>query len=132
MEQAEALDNLEYLGWVSREQVVAALDSGDMLVLPSSIESFGTVALEAMARRRLVLVSPQCGIADWPDCAGGIIQMHAGETLPDAIERVRTMDEAERREIAYTACSTARTLSEHAVQQWLDICAALASGITPT
>jgi len=126
--KAKELDNLDYIGWVSREQVMAVLDSVDLLVLPSSIESFGTAALEAMSRKRLVLVSPHCGIADDPFFADGIFQMRATETLSQAIERIANLDYAKRREVADTAYRCARTLSFNAVDQWLDILAGLVAG----
>ena len=49
-DQAAEIPNLDFLGWVSRERLLAEMDKADMLVLNSVVESFGTVALEAMAR----------------------------------------------------------------------------------
>lgn len=63
VEQAcKASANLTFHGWCRRQQVVEILDRCQVLVLPSSVEAFGTVALEAMARERLVITTPACGI----------------------------------------------------------------------
>lgn len=63
---ASELGNLELVGWLNRAELVAQIDAHDVLVLPSELESFGSVAFEAMARARLVAVTETCGIADWP------------------------------------------------------------------
>ena len=85
---AQALPNLTYAGWLTRDGIRDALDATDLLVLPSQVEAFGTVALEAMARGRITLVSAGCGIADWPAFADGLEVMHNDEPLTGAIERL--------------------------------------------
>ena len=42
---ARRLDNLCFAGWRSRGEVMTFLDSHDVLILPSAVEAFGTVAL---------------------------------------------------------------------------------------
>lgn len=63
------------------------MDRSDMLVLPSHLETFGTVALEAAARRCLVRVSSRCGLLDWEDFSGSVLRMREDESLADAIAR---------------------------------------------
>jgi glycosyltransferase involved in cell wall biosynthesis len=77
--QAERLPNLEYIGWVKRPRILPLIDDVDALVLPSTVESFGTIALEAMARGRLVVVSSQCGILSWNLLKRGLFQMREDE-----------------------------------------------------
>ncbi|MFN2601757.1 MAG: glycosyltransferase [Gemmatimonadaceae bacterium] len=51
---------VEFLGRLSREQVIEELDKCDALVLPSSIETFGVVLIEALVRGKPV-VATRCG-----------------------------------------------------------------------
>lgn len=89
---ASTLPNLEYLGWLGREAMLSAIDTADLLILPSHVESFGTIAMEAMARSRPVLVSAQCGINEWEQLAPGLFRMGAGESAAQAIARVSSLD----------------------------------------
>ncbi|MEJ2669590.1 MAG: glycosyltransferase [Gammaproteobacteria bacterium] len=82
---SRSLPNVRLHGWVDRSAMDRVLDDHDVLVLPSRIESFGTVALEAMARQRLVIVSPACGITEWPCLRGGLRVMDPQETLTEAL-----------------------------------------------
>ena len=107
---AEGLKNLNYLGWVNRVELLKLIDDHDILVLPSHVESFGTVALEAMSRQRLALVSKHCGISDWPDLRAGLLVIGTDETLTTALERL-SKDSAESR------IATAEKARECAVAQ---------------
>ncbi len=113
--------NVESLGWVDREQVLKVLDTVQVLVLPSSYETFGSIALEAMARQRIALVSPQCGISRWPDLAEGLVVMHEGERLAEALGRVRAMSAEERRERARRARVAAEDLSRRTIADWVSV-----------
>jgi glycosyltransferase involved in cell wall biosynthesis len=119
--QAAESDNLEYLGWVPRHRVLDAMDESDLLVLPSRFETFGTVAFEAMVRRRLALVSQACGIVRWPELARGLFVMGEGESLTEAIRRVEAMEPSERDAVAQRGMLGARRLSHDTIQQWLEI-----------
>ncbi len=116
---AREMPNLDYIGWLDRDRMRAVVDSMDMLVLPSAIESFGTVALEAMARGRLVLVSAACGILDWPALNRGLFRINQGETLAQAIVRVAELDEAIRRKKSQLARQAAIELNEWSNRSWL-------------
>jgi glycosyltransferase involved in cell wall biosynthesis len=125
-ERAAALPNLEYLGWQSRDGVVNALDDVDMLVLPSKVEAFGTVVLEAMARRRLVLTSAACGINDWPSLADGIYTFKPEENLGAVIRDIGALSPDERDKKAAYAMMQSRAVNEETVDEWL----AVLSGLT--
>jgi len=116
---AAQASNIEYVGWVSRQGVASVMDRADMLLLPSEVEAFGTIALEAMARRRLVLVSGSCGILNWPDLAPGVYAMDSGESLTDAVSRIASLPYEERRQKADTAHAAARAFNEQTIGQWL-------------
>lgn len=118
------LSNLTYAGWVSREGVRAVIDHSDMLLLPSRVESFGTIALEALARRRRVLVSPECGILNWPDLALGVDTPAPGETLTCAIRRIAGSSEDNKRRPSSEQIP--RRFNEKTLQQWLHLLTAAA------
>lgn len=118
---AERLANLKCLGWVSRQQLLDAMDEADLLVLPSAVESFGTVALEAMSRARLVLVTPTCGIVEWPDLARKLFQVDVDQTVAEAIREVEGLTPGERKTVAAEAAIAARHLNTQSVQHWLSL-----------
>ncbi|WP_295886671.1 glycosyltransferase [uncultured Thiohalocapsa sp.] len=121
LEQAEDLPNLHYVGWVKRQQIMPLIDGADALVLPSTVESFGTIALEAMARARLVVVSSQCGILSWETLKRGLFQIHANETLGDTLARVRALDHAILERKADIAREAARELNDRNLRHWLHV-----------
>lgn len=85
---AAAIPNLNLLGWVDRLQMDRVMDAHDALVLPSKVESFGTVALEAMARQRIVVVSQACGIQSWSCLRAGLTVMQPDESLAQVLMRL--------------------------------------------
>jgi len=114
------LPNLDFRGWQPRDTLVDIIDEHDLLLLPSHIESFGTVALEAMSRGRLVLVSRTCGITDWPDLAAGLFIIADDETPADALRRIAALPQAVRLEQAARAHRTARKFNEWNLQTWIN------------
>ena len=124
-EQVEAsarrLDNLALHGWCAREAVQIAVDQHDLLVLPSRVEAFGTVALEAMARARLVMVTPECGISQWPDLNQGLEVMAPGETPLQALERLEAMPVEHLQETARAGARLSRELNDVSLAQWEDV-----------
>ena len=119
--RSKQLANLTYLGWLTRTQLLGVLDEADMLILPSHVESFGTIALEGMARNKTVLVSAQCGLLDWPDLNRGVFNMAQNETVADAIARVASLDYGVRNRKAKLAADAARDLNAWNVKNWLTI-----------
>lgn len=92
---AEGLANVEFHGWVDRAQLIRLLDTHDALVLPSTVESFGTVAMEAMMRQRLVLVSAACGIAEWAELRSGLIVISSQSTVTEELRKASQLSEFE-------------------------------------
>ena len=121
--EAARLPNLDYIGWVKRQRIMPLIDSVDALVLPSTVESFGTVALEAMVRARLVVVSAHCGILSWNLLKRGLVQMHDGETLSNALRRVRKLDPAILERKVGIARDAARDLNDRNLRHWLRVLA---------
>jgi glycosyltransferase involved in cell wall biosynthesis len=117
--------NLRYVGWVGRNDVKGVIDGADMMILPSKVESFGTIALEAMARGRWVLVSENCGIVNWPDLRKGVYVIGKNETLSNAIRRVSGLDESARIQKAHDALLAARAFNAYTIRQWTDLFTAI-------
>lgn len=117
---AEELPNLNYIGWLDREGLLAAMDSHDALILPSHVESFGTIALEAMARQRLVVVSNACGIADWPELAQPLLVKSADEDVTDVLRRALQLSEFEVAARARQARQAVVKHNDANLSLWLD------------
>ncbi len=130
-ERATALPNLDYLGWCSREQVVEAVDAAQVLVLPSTVEAFGTVALEAMARQRLVIATPACGINEWPQLARALTVIAPGESLADTVRRLAAHTPAQRQAQALAARAAAMAMNRGAVEHWARVLADCAGPEAP-
>jgi len=120
-EQCRSLPNLTQVGWVKRARILALMDSVDALVLPSQVESFGTIALEAMARARAVLVSPACGILSWELLSRGLFQIRDDEHLADALARLRDLDPALRERKAHIARAAALEINRRNLDHWLAV-----------
>ena len=121
IQQTRLNQNLRFLGWCPRQAVREQIDQHDLLILPSSVEAFGTVALEAMARKRLVLTTPACGINDWKSLARGLVTMEPDESLLQAVQRIERLPEAEREYIRLQGYCGARQLNEETLDQWLSV-----------
>jgi glycosyltransferase involved in cell wall biosynthesis len=126
--QSRKLSNLTYLGWRTRSSMPAILDSIDMIILPSHVESFGTTALEAMARNRIVLASQNCGIFDWPLLKQNIFRVRKTETLADAIRRIARLDHQRLKEKAEGGCVAARQFNDWTINNWIEILNTSGSG----
>lgn len=119
--QAKGMANVEFLGWLKREQLIDLLDASSLLLLPSKLETFGSVALEAMARGRPALVSANAGIHDWPLLRDGLFALSPDETLSDAIARLVALPPETWQQKAQLARKAAEQLNDETVQQWADI-----------
>lgn len=117
--QCQHLRNVVVLGHIPREEVVKLIDEHDMLLLPSHLEAFGTIALEAMSRRRLVLVSSHCGILSWAALKRGLFQIESDEHPAAAISRIRELDPQHRESKAEAAMQAALAAHEEALLGWL-------------
>ena len=121
--EAATLPNLTMLGWLDRDGLYEALEECDMLVLPSHVESLGTVALEALSRGRTVLVSLNCGITEWPNLDRALFRIHKDETTAQAIDRVAHIDHALRQKKATLGIDGAQEMNSWAIDGWLEVIA---------
>lgn len=122
----DRLPNLEAHPWLDREGVREIIDGTDMLVLPSRHETFGTAAFEAMIRGRLTLVSPACGINEWPTLRRALFVMQPEEDVTAALHRLRGRPATELRQIASSARNAALDIHHRAVADWLNLLQRLA------
>ena len=120
-EAAEALSNVRFTGWLSRKALIELLDESSFLLLPSRIETFGSVALEAMARGRPALVSANAGIHDWSNLADGLFSLREDESLADAIARLLQLPPESWREKAELARAAAGNLNHATIRQWGEV-----------
>lgn len=118
-EAAVQQSNLKYLGWISRDVVLNEIDRSQLLLLPSIYETFGTVALEALARKRFVLTSPDCGIASWPAFSSSIFTTHDPESLGQSIKRVAAMSHDDRVNLAEHGWNSVRLFNDNTIRTWL-------------
>ncbi|MFO8155313.1 MAG: glycosyltransferase [Pseudomonadota bacterium] len=119
-EAAARLENLDYRGWLERADLLALMDTIDLLLLPSHQETFGSVALEAMARGRPALVSASAGIHDWPELAPALFTLHAGDDLATLLEDLREQPDA-LTAAAEAAHEAARRLNDRTIEHWLAV-----------
>lgn len=117
---ASHFPNLEYLGWLSREDLRKTLDQHDALLLPSHFETFGTIALEAMAREKLVFVSEGCGITHWDSLLPGLFVID-DTGLVNALKSALRKSPEERQNTARTANQLAIAWNDDVMNRWSQI-----------
>jgi glycosyltransferase involved in cell wall biosynthesis len=117
------LPNLEYLGWLARDDAMQALDAADILILPSEVEAFGTVALEALARGRVALVSETCGIRQWQSLRPNLFVISADESPAQAIARVTGVSGEALRRRSRQGRDAVRAAVSEALEEWLRVLA---------
>lgn len=118
---AEELDNLNYRGWLSRSALRVLIDESSLLVLPSHMETFGSIALEALSRGRPALVSENAGIHHWPQLADALIPLSNGDSVARALDELADWPAETWREKASLARQAAETLNRETVEQWLAV-----------
>jgi glycosyltransferase involved in cell wall biosynthesis len=112
------LANLRYMGWLDRTTVMDEIDRSEVLVLPSVVETFGTVALEALARRRYVLASRECGIAKWPSLSVGLFTIGTHESVASGLNAIASMRPADRNRHAQPSWGAVRRFNQNTIRVW--------------
>ncbi|MBN2095719.1 MAG: glycosyltransferase family 4 protein [Candidatus Aenigmarchaeota archaeon] len=80
-------DRVDVLGFVPRRQHLKLISEARGLIIPSRYESFGMVALEAMASKTPVLVSEGCGISEYLACGkNAVIFKYGASSMAEAID----------------------------------------------
>lgn len=87
----QVTENVEFLGALTRQQVVEQMQMCDCFVLPSRYETFGVVYIEAMACGKPVIAVANGGPDDFVHEFNGIlIQPEQEEELVQALDRMIT------------------------------------------
>ncbi len=128
---AAALQNVHFKGWLTREQLIELIDGASCLLLPSKLETFGSVALEAMARGRPALVSANAGIHDWPELKDGLIALPPGQSLSEAIQSCLQQAPEYWQRTAEAARRAAEQLNQATLAQWAGVLAKYAKPPRP-
>ena len=115
------LDNVHFHGWLDRRELRLLMDESDLLLLPSRLETFGSIALEAMARGRPALVAAGAGIHEWNTLKDGLITLHEGEAIADKIRSLREQSVQTRRARSDRARVAAERLNGDTITEWGDM-----------
>lgn len=86
-----------FTGPLYGQEKVAALHDADLFVLPSSSESFGNAAAEALAAGTPVIVTRECGIAPFIGGRAGAVVEGDVTSLADAMQRLLQDDQLRER-----------------------------------
>jgi len=121
VQQARPLKNVQFMSWLNREELVNIIDLSNALILPSKIETFGSVAYEAMARGRPVIVSKDSGIVQWEHLRQTLIILQRPEDLSQAIHQLVDMHPEERTRVSDQSHRAARDFHEQTLNQWVDL-----------
>lgn len=120
-QQARSLSNVQFMGWLNREELVNIIDLSNALVLPSKIETFGSVAYEAMARGRPVIVSKNSGIVQWEQLRQQLLILEHPNDLSQAIHQLLEIPPQERARLSDQSHRAARDFHEQTLNQWIDL-----------
>ncbi|NBB80202.1 MAG: glycosyltransferase [Verrucomicrobia bacterium] len=119
--EAASIGNVRFTGWLSRDALVDLLDSSSLLLLPSKMETFGSVALEAMARGRPALVSANAGIHDWPLLKAGLFKLEQDQPLTDALSAILKLPADTWQRKGRDARKAAEQLNDETITQWISV-----------
>jgi len=115
---AKQFRNLRLTGWLNRHELCDEIDQAELLILPSHMETFGTVALEALARGRPALVAESAGIHTWPSLSDSLFTISNDQSLTEALNNLLRLPDRIWAEKAGYARQAAETLNDRTVKQW--------------
>lgn len=119
--EAEASQHasLRLTGWLEREELIKEVDASDLLLLPSHMETFGTVALEAMARGKPALVAANAGIHTWPSLKEALFILDTEQDIAKVLEEIRQLPAETWHQKSLAATQAACTLNNETIDQWV-------------
>lgn len=117
--EASHLPNLRLTGWLDREGLRAEVDDSSLLILPSHMETFGTVALEAMARGRPALVAENAGIHQWTVLSEALFTIPHGQPIAPLLKQLQAAPASLWSEKAAAARTAAESLNRRTIEEWV-------------
>jgi glycosyltransferase involved in cell wall biosynthesis len=118
---ARTIKNIRFVGWLTREELIKLIDQSDLLLLPSQIETFGSVALESMARGRPAIVSSNAGIHDWSSLQEGLFTYDQSRPLVDRIREILDLPQETLQAKSKAARTAAVQFNHDTLLQWVEV-----------
>lgn len=81
-------DSVTFLGWLESDEIRCQIEKADLLLITSSFEPYGVVALEAMAAGRAILASEEVIAAVDRDEGTGAVVFHRGGNAQELAEQI--------------------------------------------
>ena len=113
--------NLKFTGWLKRDDLIQIVDQSNCLLLPSKLETFGSVAYEAMARGRPTIVSKNSGIIEWDCLRKHILVLNDTASLIESIKSLIDMKEEARDELSKNSRQAALEFNQMTLNQWVEL-----------
>lgn len=107
----------QYLGYLSDPELENEYEAADIIIVPSYLENFSMVGLEALAKGSLLIITSGCGLAqfDWATDENGIFVVNDGREIVEVLNEIINEEEiSNRQQKAYAQASKLR---------WSNICA---------
>lgn len=105
-------DNIEYLGEVSKDEVINQMLKADLLLFPSYSEGFPNVVLEAMACGLPIVATPVGAIPDMVKDSGGIL-VDVGD-IEGMVQAIENLQDRQTR-LKVSRCNKERVTKEYTV-----------------
>lgn len=79
-----------YLGYLSDRELESKYQSTDIVIIPSYLENFSMVALEAIAKGCIVIITRDCGFSQfkWANTDNGIYVVDSGKEIVEWINKI--------------------------------------------
>jgi len=121
IEVTKNLKNLNFIGWIDRSEIINTIEKNDMVIMPSSFETFGTVALESLSRGRVVIVRGNHGIREFEILNKCLFNFSDFNSLANAIETIAKFDTNKISDISKKSYHAAQAYHTEAKQMWIDL-----------
>ena len=118
---AKNLKNLNFLGWIDRSKIIDTIEKNDAVVMPSSFETFGTVALESLSRGRIVIIGENHGIREFEILNKCLFNFSDFNSLPNAIKTIAKFNANKISGISKKSYDAVQTYDTEAKQMWVDL-----------
>lgn len=115
-----------YLGYVDNSELEEEYESADIVVIPSYLENFSMVALEAISKGCIVIISQDCGFAqfEWANPAHGIYVVDSGQEAANKLRSVVqdvTIEEKKNAAFQLSSRFTWESISERYISKYEDV-----------